>query len=478
MSDAIDGLEARGAKLDELSAAGDWPALLEQSTAVSRRWPDAWQPAFHAGRALLETGAYEDADHHLLLCMDRFPTMAQFAALYCQVGSRALSRTDALARWQTIQSRLPDAAGMKVGLAHAYRAASELDHAEQAAVEGLARWPRNTALLVLSAELAAQRGDWAEAVRRWTSARERWPDRVDLLVANVGALRESGRVAEAETLARHGLDRFPNHPEVNTSLAAVAAAKQDWPEVVERLRRVLAATPDSLPAAVGLVGALGRLNRPDEAEAAAQAALHLHPDNELLLVEFATLASRAERWNDAVDRWRQVYERCPPREAFYLQYVAALEAADRLVDADEVANEAVGFAPDDLPLLLQHARLAERRFDVMAAKQRWGKLARRFPDHEEVVSGAAAAQVSMRAEARQSLMDEAAGSHAVVRGTMRPLKRPSGPERDTLPQVGATALDLLLTGAPAGPLALPPRPLPPSGFSALIRRLFGRGTHG
>jgi tetratricopeptide (TPR) repeat protein len=444
--------------LGQLSLRQDWPALLDAAQRAAAAFPEDWEIAYHEGRALLEIGAFADAETFLHRCMERFPTMPQFLVLYCYVGSRSLPPAAALERWAAMHARMPFAPGLNLGLAQAYKAADQLAEAERFTTAALEHFPGNVPMLTLHADLASQRQDWAEAAARWGRLRALAPDRMDGTIGEIGALRQLGRLDEADALAEAALRTNPDNIELNSSYAAVAAARQDWRDAADRLRRLLTLAPDNLPAALGLVGALQRQGLLEEAEQVAAAAIERHPDNEPMLSAHAAIASHSKRWDKAVERWQLVYDRCPARTSTYHAYVRALVEADKLVKAEEMAAEAIGFAPMDRALLMQHATIAERRLDVVEAQTRWAAVKRKFPDDEEVNECLARARRLMRQETQRQAKDNMAMAHAPIRGSMRPPERPKGPPRPP-PTFGPTALDVLLTGAPA-PEELRPPPGP------------------
>jgi len=458
VSDTTDTIATLRTLLGQLSTRQDWPALLAAARQAAAAYPEDWEIAYHQGRALLETGAFADAELYLQQCMDRFPSLPQFLVLYCYVGGRSLNPQAALERWVTMHGRMPYAPGLNLGLAQAYKAAGRLEEAERFAGEALPRFPGNIALMSLHADLASQRRAWDEAVTRWRAVRAQAPDRVDAVIGEIGALRQSDRLAEAEALAEQALRNHPDHIELNTSYAAIAAARQDWADAADRLRRLLELAPDNLPAALGLVGALQRQGQLEEAEQVAATALERHGDNEALLTAYAAIASHSKRWDIAADRWKQVYDRCPARTSTYHAYVRALGEANRLPEAEEISGEALGFAPADRALLMQNASLAELRLDMTEAQTRWQAVKRKFPADEAIAAEMVRLRTFMRQETQKLARDNMALAHAPIRGSMRPPAKPQGPPRPP-PTMAPTALDLLLTGAPA-PASLRPPPGP------------------
>jgi tetratricopeptide (TPR) repeat protein len=458
VSDRTETIATLHTLLGQLSARQDWPALLQAARSAAQAFPTDWEIAYHEGRALLETGAFAEAETFLHGCMERFPTLPQFLVLFCYVGGRSLSPDAALERWATMHARMPLAPGLNLGLAQAYKAAGQMAEAERFVTGALQHFPGNLPMLTLHADLASQRQDWAEAASRWARLRELAPDRLDGVIGEVGALRQLGRLDEAEALAAEAVRRFPDNADLLSSYAAVAAARQDWRDAADRLRRLLALSPGNLPAALGLVGALQRQGLLEEAEQVAAGAIALHPDNEAMLSAYAAIASHSKRWDKAVQRWQMVYDRCPARVSTYHAYIRALVEDDKLVKAEEIAAEAIGYAPQDRALLMQHATIAERRLDVLEAQSRWTAVKRKFPDDEEVAECLQRAKRLMRQETQRMAKDQMALAHAPIRGSMRPPLKPQGPPRPP-PSFGPTALDVLLTGAPA-PEELRPPPGP------------------
>jgi tetratricopeptide (TPR) repeat protein len=460
------------ARMEQLAARREWSALLGESRAAAAVFPAAWEPPYYEGRALLEAGDYPRADQLLRQSMERFPTLAQFAVLYGYVGGRSLGAEGALERWEMLHAKLPDAPGPMIGLATAFRSAGSLDRADALLAEGVHRFPDHVPMLVQFADLAAQRQRWEAAIDRWAMVRRKAPDRVDAIAASIGSLRQANRLNEAEALAQEALQHFPDDPDLNTSHAALAIAREDWAAAAVSLRRVLAAMPANQPAAVGLMGALRRLGKPDEAEAVAKAALEHHPDNELLLREYAEVASRGERWADAVERWKAVYDRCPARPATYLGYIEALRRSEDMITAEEIASEGVGFAGDDRELLMKYAELATERGDVTEAQKRWQVVKRKFPDDATIQEAFSDNRRVINKLKNQSAKDAESAKLGPVRGSIKLAEKPQQPPR--LAPVGPSALDLLLTGAPiVKPAASDPEPAP-TGFGHKLRRLFGK----
>jgi tetratricopeptide (TPR) repeat protein len=91
-------------------------------------------------------------------------------------------------------------------------------------------------------------------------------------------LLDRGQVEEAEAAARPVLERWPSDPRAAIVMARVAAERGDWAAVLSRTQRLGESPSARRRAAVLRADALRRLNRHEEAEAAAKRAAQLPDD--------------------------------------------------------------------------------------------------------------------------------------------------------------------------------------------------------
>lgn len=120
-----------------------------------------------------------------------------------------------------------------------------------------------------------------DALHHYRQAVRLDPDRVDNSLRLVELLAELQRSGEAIAVVRSGLDRLPDSPRLNNSLAAILSrardpALRDGPAAVVYAERACALTNRRNPAYLNtLVDALIEAGRPDEAVAAAREAMEL-----------------------------------------------------------------------------------------------------------------------------------------------------------------------------------------------------------
>ena len=472
MSGQIEPLDEFRRKLARASGRRAWPAMIEHAQRMRSAHPDEWEPDYYEARGMIESGRYEDAEHLLLLAMDRFPRQAALPILYGESGLRRLGPAASIERWQSLRTRLPDEPNMYMGLASAYAASEQPDEATRVIEQGLLHLPGNVALLENRAQLAWTRQDWNAALLDWSAVHAAAPEHETATVFMIRALARLERTDEADALAMEEMAKRPEDVELAVSYASAAQHAGDAAESVRRWRLVHQMAPQYPFGALGLGRALAGEKAFAEADAVLAEGLRHNPDHVALLTEYAANASRAGKWDAAADRWGAVYDRCPSQTKIYIEYIKALEQAQRLDRADEIASEAVGFAPDQLGLHRRYAAVASLRGDNIEALRRWEEAARLFPDEEAAKTGLRRAQKALERDRKLVEADEEAERNRTPASSLSTAPVYSGPPR--VVPAGPTALDLLMSGKAAGAMAIPtPQP---TGWAALRRkfqRVFG-----
>jgi tetratricopeptide (TPR) repeat protein len=135
----------------------------------------------------------------------------------------------------------------------------------------------------------------------------------------------------------------------------------------------------------------------DEADTAYAALLAQHPRNVTILTRYARVAERRADWAEAVRRWQQALAQFPANRVVITGLAAALVRDGRADVADAVLSDALAalaggldLAATDVSLrrlMMEHARLATMRLDMVAARQRWQALRAQFPDDRDVQAG-------------------------------------------------------------------------------------------
>lgn len=197
-------------------------------------------------------GRVEEAELMLAAVLNRYPVTERLWVDYAALAERRRDWNEACRRWDDVRIRFPATLRAYTGLGEAFRRLGKLTEAD--AMLGAARElaSKDQVIAVTHARLAAERKDWAEAVRRWTTIRERFPGNADGYAGGALALRASRRFTEAEELAATGVKLFPASAPVLIQFARCAVDRRDWESAVRRWERVLGVDPDNKMALEGI----------------------------------------------------------------------------------------------------------------------------------------------------------------------------------------------------------------------------------
>jgi tetratricopeptide (TPR) repeat protein len=208
----------------------------------------------------------------------------------------------------------------------------------------LAGNPDSPTLLRRYAEIALQREDWSEAVRRAELFTARAPQSPYSWTTRVRVLQCSSRVEEALAVLRQAVRRLPKDPEVLVAWAYEAYGRQDWQEAVRRFARVrrVAVRVDCYQAAADALVADGQ---PDEAEALIAEGLRKQPDDWMMWHAAALIAARLGKHDEAIGYWETMRNRFPHEPTGYLFAADALREVGRSAEALDLIEQAHDFFP-------------------------------------------------------------------------------------------------------------------------------------
>ncbi|HEX6443196.1 MAG TPA: tetratricopeptide repeat protein, partial [Stellaceae bacterium] len=260
----------------DLPAQIDYARLAEirrERAEALRRWqavrgafPDEAAGYTGAAALLREDRRFEEAERLLAEAAMRFPNGARLDIDRALLAHHRRDWSEAARRWEQVRARLPDEhSGYLLGAA-ALRELRQLDAVQLVLSAGLERFPAEAGLQIEFALLAEARGEWAQAAESWAALRIAFPQDVRGFTFGARALRQLGRLEEAEDLLGEAIHRFPRDLGVLTEYAWAAFNQNRWPEAETRFAEILTRFPE---APVGYIGSatLHRFqSRFDEAE--------------------------------------------------------------------------------------------------------------------------------------------------------------------------------------------------------------------
>src|SRR5271165_5097118 len=117
--------------------------------------------------------------------------------------------------------------------------------------------------LIVSAQQAADRRDWAEASRCWQAVQSISPDYAPAYLGIGNAFREASRFDDAERAFSAGVALFADHEQLTIAWASLANLRRDWPAALDRWSAARTRFPHNPWCYLGSINALRGAGRSD-----------------------------------------------------------------------------------------------------------------------------------------------------------------------------------------------------------------------
>ena len=366
--------------------AEDWPRaaiLWEQARSVLRDHPLTYTLG---AVALREAGDLEGAEVVIEEGLVRCPEFHGCYMVWADLAMRRHDWPEAAMRWAAVRLRFPKDGQGYVHGAHVFTQLARLDDADQVLEEGRQTLPHDPWVMATWGYFAQHHRDTEEALRRFAIVRRQVPNHPAGYVSAALTLREFGRYQEAEAILAGALARFPNDSGPVIDFAAIAQARGDHEEAIDRWRIVRDRFPDQGSGYAGGAAVLHAAGRPDEAEALIATALERLPNNPHLHFKYGWAANTRGDWPEAERRWAAIRARFPGEWLPYVENAKVLAALERPDDADAVIAEGRRRFPGELGVATAWADLAIRRRDWPEAAARWHIVREQFPNDMAAVT--------------------------------------------------------------------------------------------
>ena len=365
-----------------------WSEALGKYDELRSRFPE--RPAGYVGaiQALRHLDKADAADALVLDARERFPKDGWLTIQRAELAMRQQDWATAEGLWRAVLLGKNDFWWVHQHLSRALREQGRVDEAEAALVEGQLLFPAEQGLFAEHARQAMQRRDWLEAVRCWEAVRTRFPDQTSSYLEGAAALRELGRLDEAEALLESGTERFVNEARPAIEFAIIAHHRREWDKAVDRWQRFRARFPDKTEGYLFAAIALRQLGRQKEAEEVIVEGARRLPDSVELAGQFAWAAAHQLRWAEAEARFAELIERFPDAPVGYMGGAVAQRAQGRFAEGDAILEAAMARLPPNPEIALEYARLRltpehYQRNDLDEAFRRLEVLRSSFPGYEQ-----------------------------------------------------------------------------------------------
>jgi tetratricopeptide (TPR) repeat protein len=206
--------------------------------------------------------------------------------------------------WDELADRLPDTAEACIQAAGEFGQQGKLHEADACLAATVARFPDSDMVAIHYAWAANRLLDWDAALARWEAMLERFPNHWAAMSGRGEALRELGRLDDAEAALAEAILRHPDDFMARAQQAQVSVRRQDWDEALERWRAFQVRFPDLEYGELGIAEALMEMGRLDEAQSALAGAERRFPESARARGLRSALSKLPPRSMGPVDRVR------------------------------------------------------------------------------------------------------------------------------------------------------------------------------
>jgi tetratricopeptide (TPR) repeat protein len=358
--------------------------------------------------ALRESGDLAAAEQVIDAALTRFPDFLGGFIVWADLAVRRQDWPEANARWEEVRKRFPEDGH---GYIHGSFALLQLGRADDADLllhDAVRAHPNDIWVVATWAYFAQQHLDAEEALRRFAAVRRLVPHHPEGYLGAARSLRNQRRFHEAEAMLAGALARFPNELAPVVEFAAVADARGDREDSIERWAIVRERFPDQEIGYVHAVELLRAAGRHQETEALLAAAVERFPGNAHIWFTRGWVASDRGDWVEAERRWAEARAGFPAIPAPYVEGARALEALGRFDEADALIADARARFPADHGVAIAWMDQARRRHDWGTVAERLEAVRQIFPDDPSVVvDGSRALSAAGRLDDADAMLAEA-----------------------------------------------------------------------
>ncbi len=310
--------EVRGMLAASLEQHPDHPRILSTYAQLVDLPAGDLETAEQRLRAALERDPFLTAGWRQLgETLQRGGRMQEAADAYREGLKRAADDADLHARLGTLLAKMGGESGTEKHLREAVRLAREMRPEVHIALGG---W-------------LAENGRLEDAQREYDRVLEQNPRHPGARNNRAVALFLSGNAAEALALLKEVTAEFPNHPDANSNLAALAVGQRDWKLAEKHARKALELNAENADAWNNLGVTLEETGRYDASREAYAEALQRRPDDWRAHFNLGILERKSERWEAAVEALRKTVELMPQHAETHWElgriYADPLDDADR-----------------------------------------------------------------------------------------------------------------------------------------------------
>jgi tetratricopeptide (TPR) repeat protein len=363
---------------------GDEEEAVRRWQLIASKFPEHPLVSAEFCKALNSVSRFDEADLVSEVSIQRFTGHLHVFIEYARTAEARRDWSEADRRWNLVRERFPDAVSGHLGVATALLQQQKSNEAEAVIHKALELFPRQGQLLGTAATIAHMRRDWSEAIMRWDALLACDPEKISGHEGRIAALRELGRLDEAEEAVASARLRFPQSVRLTEEAARLAAVRSDWDRAIEEWQSVRLHTPTSPRALMEITNILMKKKQYRHAELLLEEELSRFPDQGDLSIQHAEVAKRSQDWEESLRRWSVLRARFPDDARVLTGLAETLWAMKNTQRYIEVVDHLQARHPDHILTVILYARSLLSRNRAGEAVARLSTATGRWPSNPSI----------------------------------------------------------------------------------------------
>jgi putative PEP-CTERM system TPR-repeat lipoprotein len=319
-------------------AVGDVKAASETMRGAAQRWPDNDDVLATQGQVYLKMQQPQQAIATYQKLVARQPQAIGGYELLASAYEAAGDRTKALAEIDKALAIAPTNPGLKFQRAELLAETGKVAEAVKIAAELRAAFPQSPGFAQLDGKLAMAQNRPADAIVAFRQVMERVPT-TENVIRLAGAQHAAGQAAQGEQTLKDWLAKNPGDASARIFLADRYLARKLLAEAEREYTQVVGVAPDVVVVRNNLAWVIAEQGRAQEALPHARRAAELAPDNPAVLDTLGTVLVRAGQPAEAIAPLRKAVEKAPNVRPIEFHLAEALAKQGQRDEARQVLRK-------------------------------------------------------------------------------------------------------------------------------------------
>ncbi len=217
----------------------------------------------------------------------------------------------------------------------------KLDQAEELIDRSLGRFSNVSDIEMCIGEISMRRGNWSKANSDWIEFRSKFPSHPTGFICGIIALRQNGKLEEANNLLSEALKIFPNESGILAQVGELLMFRKQWNKAIQLWANYRERFPKNPTGYFRGISALIKTGEIEAAESLLEKGLALFPNELGMIASAGELAMIRSEWGNAIIIWKVFRRKFSKSPLGYAFGIKSLIQANQYKQAEKVLKKGI-----------------------------------------------------------------------------------------------------------------------------------------